>query len=384
MKVELLEISNQNSPTGIGRYIRELHRNLRPLIPIEIKEPRVPRLTRHISFLKYLPVGILDHQPGSLVHYPQIMGCAMQLWNPYHPSVATVHDLGVLEILEERNAQDPVARLLLFLSLIGLKRMDLVISVSEFTRQTIINRLGILPHRVKAIHSGIDHSLFRPIPGARQKLIQKYPRLAYYVGPLLLYVGSELPRKNLLFLFEVVARIKVIYPNVALLKVGPPGNKLCRDRSLTAIRTHKIENQVEFLDAIKNEDLPLFYSAADVYLHPAQYEGFGFPVLEALACGTPVICSDAGALPEIVFEAAIKISPDNSESFSHAVCLMLEDNNVRDHYIELGLQRSAQFSWEKTAGIVVNTYNQLEMSNMEKNRNRLNLSSKNISPPKTS
>jgi glycosyltransferase involved in cell wall biosynthesis len=356
LSVELVASGDFDSATGIGRYTSSLYAHLAKYISIEIKQPQTLPLARRISWMHHLPIGIEGHSKKSIVHFTKIMGCALMLWRPIHPSVATVHDLGALEYPEEWEMFDPLARQLLRLSMTGLKRLDMIIADSDFTRQSLINHLGITPDRVHTVYPGIDLNCFHPKPDARQTLVQKYPHLANRSGPWLLYVGSELSRKNLPFLFEVVSRIKTIHPQVLFLKVGTPNGHLFRARTHREIDQLGLNDAVLFFERVSDSDLPLFYSAADIYIHASKLEGFGFPVLEAMACGTPVVCCAAGALEEITDASAIIVKPDDTGSFAEKVLALIQDQQLARKMATHGLQHVARYSWERTAKSVVDCY----------------------------
>jgi glycosyltransferase involved in cell wall biosynthesis len=361
-RVELVAPGKFDSSTGIRRYTYSLYSHLANYISIEIKQLHTLPLARRISWMQHLPVGIEGHSKKSIVHFTKIMGCALMLWRPFHPAVATVHDLGAFEHPKEWEMLDPLARQLLRLSLMGLKRVDLIIAVSDFTRQSLINHLGMAPDRVQTIYSGIDLNRFHAVPDARRNLVAKYPRLASHSGPWLLYVGSELPRKNLPFLFEVLARIKTIHPQVLLLKVGSSGGDRFHEWTLAELRRLQAQNSVEFFDHVSDDQLPLFYSSADVYIHASKLEGFGFPVLEAMACGTPVVCSAAGALEEITGGSAIIGSPDDAGSFAAKVLAFIQNQHLAHKMAAKGRRHAQLYSWERTARNVIECYSHLNKS----------------------
>jgi len=360
MRIELLTHGKHTPHTGIGRYVDGLTKHLGELADIDLCQLQYLPLTNSISPLRQLPVGIDNHVPGSIVHLPQIMGCAMMLYRPYHPSVATVHDLGFLELSEEWEMLDPVARQVLRLSLAGLKRVDRIVAVSEFTRQGVIKHLGVSEDRVITIHSGIDHEVFRPIADARQVLIGYYPHLAGIASaPWLLYVGSELPRKNMGTLLQAVALVREEIPDIRLIKVGSAGGEHFRRQTLRAISELGLEDHVLIFEAVDEKALPLFYGAADVFVTASKLEGFGLPVLEAMACGAPVVCSDAGALSELVGKAGRTVPFHDPSMVSEALGTVLSDRELRRRMGQEGRKRSQLFTWEQASGETVAVYHGL-------------------------
>jgi glycosyltransferase involved in cell wall biosynthesis len=284
------------------------------------------------------------------------MGCSMQLWNPQHPAVATVHDLGALELPEERRTQDPVARQLLHLSLAGLKSMDAIIAVSEFTRRGVIEHLRLSPDQVFTIHSGIDHDLFNQRTGSCAELARKYPELDNISKPWLLYVGSELPRKNLGLVFEAIAQLIPAYPGIRLIKIGPPGGEKFREKTLRDIQRKNLIDRVHFFDEVPDDDLVLFYNSADALVQPSKMEGFSFPVLEAMACGLPVISSTSGALPEISGDASLLVPDLTAPAFARSIREFLEDVELRKKMVADGIRQAGVFRWQKSAQSLVEIY----------------------------
>lgn len=360
--VELAEHSPGATHTGIGRYTHELYTHLARLadrVSVRLTRNISPPLAQRLSVLHHLPVGVQGHQAGNIVHFVQILGCAQMLWRPVRPAVATVHDLGLLIWPERLPLKKQINRLLFALSLAGLRRMDAIITISEFTRQGVIKHLRIPAARVHTVHAGIDLDLFRPIAGARQQLARHCPVFGQPDARCLLYVGSEMPRKNLGTLLRALALVAQEHPNVHLLKVGAAGSAELRTETLRLIDALSLQDRVHFCETIPDTDLPLFYSAADGYVCPSQLEGFGLPVAEAMACGAPVVCSNTTALPEVAGDTALLVPPLDAEAFASAIMRLLDDEGMRQRLITGGLQRAARFSWQNTAEGVLEVYQHL-------------------------
>jgi glycosyltransferase involved in cell wall biosynthesis len=360
MRVEFVSPYDHNPKTGIGRYVHTLVGHLSNSIDATICRPRFLPLTNQISPLRNLPVSIEGHLPGSIVHFPQIMGCAMMLYRPYHPSVATVHDLGFLELPEEREMIDPIARRLLRLSLAGLKRVDLIVTDSEFTHQGVIKHLGVSEECVVTIYPGIDHTLFRPIPNARNLLIERQPHLAAIAeAPWLLYVGSELPRKNVGTLLQAIASVREKLPDIRLLKVGSAGGERFRRDTMREIDRLGLGDHILFFEDVAEEELPLFYNAADVFVTASKLEGFGFPVLEAMACGTPVVCSRAGSLPEIVGACALQFDSDDIVGFGKGILAFIRNDHFANELRQKGFINVCRFTLEYSSEKMCELYGRL-------------------------
>lgn len=362
MIVEMLSMPQSSAHTGIGRYWYDLQKHFPANLQVRPISPKYLPAVRQFTFLQSFPVGYLEHQNGNLLHFPQIMGCSAMLINPVHPSVVTVHDLGSLILPDEKKMLDPIGRLFLHLSLAGLRRTDRIICVSEFTRQSVIQHLHLPADQVVTIPSGIDMECFHPVQHARSKIVQKYPQLNDHAGPWLLYVGSELPRKNLSVLWEALAVLRVNHPNLLLIKIGAPGGDRFRQASIQAIRALNLEDVTFFNEGITNSDLALFYNAADLLVHPSKLEGFGFPVLEAMACGTPVVCADAGSLPEVSGGAAFLAPPEDVATWVNKIELLLNSPDLYHELQQKSLSNANKYSWNNTSTATFHLYHKLVSS----------------------
>ncbi len=357
MRVELVEHSPTNPSTGIGRYTHMLAAQL-SRYPAYVQVQRTtnldPPLAHRFTTLHHLPRGVAQHQAGVIVHFQQIMGCAQMLWNPTQPAIATVHDLGGLVWTPEWRQRAALDRAVMWLSLQGLRRMDRLIADSEYTRQGLIQHLRLAPERVHTIHLGGDHTRFTPQVDARQQLAQRY-----YLAPdarYLLYVGTEQPRKNMTTLLHALGQVRQHTPNVQLLKVGGAGGAAHRTATLRLIAQLGLHDAVHLIGPVADAELALFYSAADLYVQPSFLEGFGLPVLEAMACGVPVLCAAAGALPEIGHTAAAYFDPHDAAACAICITELLGNPQRMAHMRSAGLARAAGFTGARTALATLGVY----------------------------
>lgn len=163
-------------------------------------------------------------------------------------------------------------------------------------------------------------------------------------GPILLHVGAEEPRKNIGTLLEAVRLLRARYPDVLLLRVGP-----MRSRTRRLVARLGIGAHVRYRSGVSEADLVRHYQAADAFVFPSVYEGFGLPVLEAMACGTPVITSISSSLPEVGGDAALTVDPHDAIDLSNAMYRVLTDPELRAELRERGLKWVGAFSWRRTA-----------------------------------
>jgi glycosyltransferase involved in cell wall biosynthesis len=370
MEVELVTFTPINSVSGIGRYMRELHAHISQQVPVRLVSTIDPPLTRFLSTLHHFPLGLRGHRPGSVVHFTQIMGCSQMLWHPVRPAVATVHDLGVSVCSEDELLFNRFDRWVLGVQWAGLRRMDRFIAVSDFTKQSLVASFGIPQERVHVVHSGVKGEQFRPVPRSRALVAERYGVLPMPDVHDLLYVGNEQPRKNLKVLLNALVILKAQGHRLRLIKVGGAGGDRWRKRFLDEIRALKVDADVRIVDSVPEADLALFYSAADLYVTPSLLEGFGLPVLEAMACGTPVVCSRAGSLPEVAGDAAILVEARDAEAFSAAITNVLHDDSLRAELKQRGFERAAIFDWRRTAEETLAVYEELSRIGNRRHRVR--------------
>jgi glycosyltransferase involved in cell wall biosynthesis len=296
-------------------------------------------------------------QDGASVHHvtSQTLATLLLFQRFRGPVVVTVLDIIpylVRHRPELKPFRHPIDHLFDRLAMIGLRRADALIAISDYTRQTLIRDLGLAAERIRVVHLAVDHQRFRPL------VVPDAFRARYGLDearPYVLYVGSEDPRKNLRALVRAFAIVRRRVGGVKLLKVGAAHFLRERERLQALIAKLGMESDVLFFDDVPDEDLPMFYNAADVFVLPSLYEGFGLPVLEAMACGTPVVCTDATSLPELAGEAA-ELTGGDSAPLAQAIESLLEDGAQRACLRERGLRRAAEFRWEATARGTVEVY----------------------------
>ncbi len=344
LTVELVDHAGGTRSTGIGRYTADLVAHLGPHISVRPAQFIVP--PGPLAPLRHFQLGLSGHQPGAIVHFTQIVGCSQMLWRPVHPAVGTVHDLGMLVWPPEAAIFRPIDRLILRLSYAALKRLDAIIAISESTRRSVIERLGMAPGRVFRVYPGIDCNHFRAVPAARQQLRARYPLPGDDADRYLLYVGSELPRKNLATLLRA---LRLLPPSVRLIKVGSAGGARFRQATQRLIAELGLGDRVAIVDGVPEADLPLFYSSADCYVCASRLEGFCLPVLEAMACGVPLVCANATALPEVAGDAARYAVPDDAPGFAAAIETILAQPGLAAALAARGRERARTFTWDRAA-----------------------------------
>ncbi len=258
------------------------------------------------------------------------------------PAVFTAHDLGYMHYPDKHPILD---RLYLSWSTRhSASAARRVIAVSKATAHDLTALLGVPAEKIRVVYSGIDESL-RPVHDPH-RLADVQRRLGI-PGPYILHVGSVQPRKNLARLVEAFAQVADSVEGLSLVLVGRPGWGY--RALLRRIRRLGLENRVLLPGYVPDEDLAALYSGALVYAFPSLYEGFGFPALEAMACGTPVVCANTSSLPELVGDAALTFAPTDVGALAAALRRLLTDEALRRTLVERGFERIKRFTWEACA-----------------------------------
>ncbi|MSP12772.1 MAG: glycosyltransferase family 1 protein [Chloroflexi bacterium] len=264
---------------------------------------------------------------------------------PFHRnfhSIITVHDLGFLlypQFLTKESAR--------YYSQIdqAVRSTDHIIAVSESTRQDLTRLLGVPEHKITVVHEAANE-IFQPIENPA--LLEQVRRTYNIPGDFFIFISTLEPRKNLPTLLRSLRRLLDDYKaQVKLVVVGRRGWLF--DEIFDTVETLHLKNDVLFLGRMPGDDLVALVNAATALVHPAYYEGFGLPPLEAMHCGTPVIVSNVASLPEVVGDAGLLVDPKDEEGWAVAMWRVLTDKDLRQQMREKGLVRAQTFSLEKMA-----------------------------------
>jgi len=237
----------------------------------------------------------------------------------------------------------------------AVRRADQIVADSESTRQDVLRLLGVPPDKVSVVYLAAN-PLYRPISLAQARAwVEEKFGLA---GEFILSVGTIEPRKNLPTLLRAYRQLLDAYKlDVTLALVGGEGWLYAEVPTL--VKKLRLTDRARFLGRVSDEDLLHLYNAAGVLAHPALYEGFGLPPLEAMSCGTPVVVSNASSLPEVVGDAGLLVEPENVAAWSAALWRVCTDDDLRDELSQKALARSRRFSWERTARQTLRVYEQV-------------------------
>jgi glycosyltransferase involved in cell wall biosynthesis len=258
------------------------------------------------------------------------------------PTVVTIHDLSLFTqsyMHEEANVKRGKRRMPIM-----ARRASLIIAPSEWTKREIIERLRASPEKIRVIYEAAREGM-KPLP---PHLCQSSLDKCRIRRPYLLYVGTIEPRKNLLTLiraYDELLRTTTLRPQLVLCG----GRGWLYDEVYRLVEDLKLQDQVRFTGYVEDADLPALYSAAEAFIYPSFYEGFGLPPLEAMACGAPVITSDVSSLPEVVGKAGLTHAPNDARALTEAMAKLLGDETAREHFKREGLKQAAKFSWDRAA-----------------------------------
>jgi len=240
----------------------------------------------------------------------------------------------------------------------GLKKAKLVLCVSKDSRDQVAERFKVPEERLAVVHNGVSDR-FRPVPRAEaQELVG---RIYGVPGPYLLYVGRLEPRKNIGRLLAAFHRFRLHSKTDLKLVLAGRRTEMSCGLDETIERLNLKDSLVE-LGYVDEEHLPALYSAAELFLFPTLWEGFGIPVLEAMACGTPVVTSNRSSLPEVAGDAAVLADPYSVEELADCIDRVCGDSALRAELRRKGLERAKLFSWQRTAQETLAAYQRAQAS----------------------
>jgi len=406
MRIGIDYTSAATQGAGIGRYTRELMRAL-------LAQPSVNRYSLFYARPQRIDSSNFQRPTSKLHHLPVHDKWLMRLWQrlqiplpvelivgrvdlfhspdftlpptlPGVPTLLTVHDLS---FVRDPDSAWPSLRAFLNKAVPrSVKRATHVLADSIATKNDLIELFGTPAEKITVLYSGVE-SRFAPMHDQAEieRVCAKYqlPR------PFILSVGTLQPRKNYGRLIEAFAelikhserspaganskdaaalnasfdsttfRSGRLMPDLHLVITG--GKGWMYESIFEQVKALGLENRVHFPGFVDDADLPALYSAADLFAYVSLYEGFGLPLLEAMACGTPVIASNVSSLPEVVGDVGLQVNPRDVADIAHALRTMLDDTDLRSRTIAAGLDRARTFTWEKAARELLAIYDDISV-----------------------
>ncbi len=372
---------------GLGRYVQEVTDNVIKIdeneqyefvvflgkgnydefYPHDFKNRKVKKVLADVYWYglkeQIIFPFIIASQKLDLIHFPHFNVPIIC----FCPFILTVHDLILTRFPSKRAStlstfkywfKHAMYRIVIKSALLRAKK---IITVSNFTKEDIIEKFKIKGEKIKVIYEGVAN-----LEKARDSLfvakLDKDETLLNYniSGQYLLYVGNSYPHKNLNFLLEVFLEIHKKHSDFSLVLVGKEDyfyRQIKKQASRLNIWQENNKNSpVIFTDYVPDSQLRILYREAFLYVFPSLYEGFGLPPLEAMANSCPVLSSNQASLPEILNEAAIYFNPKDKNSFLNKFEEILSDNELREKYVKLGKKRAEKFNWWECARETLNVY----------------------------
>jgi glycosyltransferase involved in cell wall biosynthesis len=375
MRVAFDYTSAIHQRAGVGRYTRSLAAELEPLLSDDDElilwyssTSRAPLSFtsaggRYRGMSKRIPLSPrasavvwqrmrLGFPIDRLIGKPDLVHESYFVAPPVNaPMIATIHDLSYLVVPEfahpslKRYLESSVPR--------TLRRASHVIAVSETTRQDIVERYNVEPSRVSTIYNGVDGWFYSPEPAAVERAIEHFG----LHRPYFIIVGTVEPRKNHLALLHAFAQLYEKRKDVSLAIVGSPG--WLSEPIIAEIEKSAMSMPVRYLRFVDDTWIPALYAGSVALVAPSWYEGFGLPVLEAMACGAAVITSDRGSLPEVAGGNAILVPPGDIEELAASMERLLDDSALRADLVKRGREHAATFSWRGAAEEHAELYRQV-------------------------
>lgn len=358
-------------PTGVGAYTAAVIRHLLPLaVDAEVlglssglrsmDGAALAGLAAH----RHLPVASrLLYQCWSWTRWPKVdrlLGGVdvFHATNYFLPPVAsarrvlTVYDLAFLKMPELCSPKivgpfsSNVRRF--------CRESDAILTCSAASKRDIVECCGVAPGRIEVAYGAVDEAFFAVGKDeAKARIARDYG----IEGPFLLFVGTIEPRKNVAGIVRAFARIAGEIPHTLVLAGGLGWKSEPLDELIEGLG---IGGRIRRTGYVRDRaDLPAFYSAAEAFIFPSFYEGFGLPVLEAMACGCPVITANTSSLPEVAGEAALYVEPGDTEGLVERLLQLLGDEALRKSLAEKGRLQARKFSWEAAARVTLDTYRKL-------------------------
>jgi glycosyltransferase involved in cell wall biosynthesis len=372
----------QRGKTGVGQYLIALLKAFRPYTKqhqwtLFVLEEDVPLLEFNRDCMQIVTVSekhrapiqnILWHQSRlptltreyglDILHVPSYRRL---LWQKPCPLVATIHDLAPFHVTGKYDWKRMFYGRVIARKL--ARRQDRIISISQNTSNDLTRFFGISPTKISLVHNGIDHERF--FPGSQNEARAAVAQEFGLQGPFFLYVARlEHPAKNHLRLISAFEQFKVESRSNWRLVFG--GSDWHGAETIhAAIKQSKFKSDIRALGFVPDTALPNLYRAAEVFVYPSLYEGFGLPPVEAMACNCPVICSTSGSLGEVVGTAAAIIEPEDESSISGKLLQLAAHEQERNRLRAAGLAQAKKFDWKHTAEGTLRVYESVKPAKPE-------------------
>ncbi|WP_409405003.1 glycosyltransferase family 4 protein [Priestia megaterium] len=373
MNIVINAILYHNQPRGVGRYLNSILYELANVDStnqyyvyytpwmkdyefLQIKKENfhficinIPRNKIIRNFVQgfIFPFLILKHKPD-ILHVPDTSPVLFKTC----PTISNIHDLAEFYFPEKYGKLRSFLRTLIAKS--QSKSSNHLITVSNYSKSDIQNKFNISDQKISSIHNGVDLKIFR-----KDKTLNSHESLKAIIDkPYFLYVGELEKSKNTLLIFEAFLNLPVsMQEKYKIVLAGRKGNDY--NRIVEFINNNNMKDKVGILDYVTDEQLHILYSECKAFIFPSLFEGFGLPIIEAMASEAPVICSNASCLPEIGGDAVLLFDPYNAKDLSMQICKLENSHSLSDELIVKGKKRIEHFSWKKAAKETLKVYNSI-------------------------
>lgn len=273
-------------------------------------------------------------------------------------SIVTVHDLSFVRVPD---AASP--RLKAYLDVVvprSVKRADYVTADSQATKDDLQNIYGIPGEKIEVLYSGVHQRYFQNIQSVASSVTMR-SQYAIPDRPYIFTIGTVQPRKNYSRLIRAIKQLREQHYDIGLVIAG--GKGWLEDEMYQTIEQTKMQDFVHLIGFADEDDLPALYHHAECVAFPSLYEGFGFPVLEAMASGTPVVTSNISSLPEVAGNAALLVDPLKVDEIAAAIQQILDDSDLRQQLIKFGNKQARKFTWAQSAKQLLQIYEKVLAQN---------------------
>lgn len=354
--LKLLIDARMIDSSGIGTYLQNLIPFLKEHMILYLLGDK-EKISKYIdiSEINIIPMKSSIYFPLEQVEYILKVKDVDVFWSPHFnvpifpvrvkKRIVTIHDVFHLAFKDLYNLFERSYAKLLINS--AVRFSDLIITVSQFSKSEILKYTKVKEDKIKVIYNGVDTKRFKVYPEEKKIRIKNKYNLP---DKFLFFVGNVKPHKNLKGLLRTFERIIGEEKDIFLVITGKKEGFIKGDKEIFKILNNRyLKDRVIFTGYVSNEDLPLLYNLADIFVFPSLYEGFGLPPLEAMACGCPSIVSKITPLMEICGDAVYYVDPYDVEDMAKGIMKVLKDNNLREEMKRKGYERVNNFSWEKSA-----------------------------------
>lgn len=322
-KIGIPGLTTLSSKSGIGRVIHNLQNHLQEDVILS------DLLYRHLDvpILKNFPIGAKDEQLD-LVIFPQLTGVRnVKILNQAKKSLAIIHDIGIIDCPLDKGLLNPISKSIIMYDLKCLSDVNIVISVSEFTKDRLVKYYPQLENKICVIKNSLSESFmnFEKSKLSSKKAVCDGLGLSHS-SVILLYVGTELPRKNIRLLLDTLAELKKADSRVVLIKAGGSGGVRWRQQTLEMMQERGLTlgKDIFIRDNISEDELLDYYNCATATVLPSLYEGFGLPAIESLALSTPIVAADGSAMNEIASQHNMIHAP-TVQAFKNAIIDLIKN-----------------------------------------------------------